>query len=82
MKTPDLSDVIAMSSMGRARFLDGKLYLAENTTSEALPYFHFADVIPGAKSDVGLITKGEPFQYKGTGGMSQLWAAFSWLTCL
>jgi hypothetical protein len=82
MKTPQLSGIIAMSSVARPRYPDGKTYPSENSTSEALPHFHFVDPIPAATTDVDLTILGESFAWKGMGGMSRLWGAFSWFTCL
>lgn len=82
IKTPAFGGNIVMKSVSRPRFPDGKLYPNENASTEALPYFHFADGIPGAHTDVDMIIQGEKFAFKGIGGMSQIWAAFSWFTCL
>lgn len=82
METSQYSGVIAMSSVARPRYPDGKTYPSENSTSEALPHFHFVDPIPAAIADVDMVIQGEPFVWKGMGGMTRLFGAFSWFTCL
>lgn len=82
MQTPQVSGVVALNSVSRPRYPDGKNYPSKNSTSEALPYFHFVEPIPVANADVDLTILGEKFAWHGLSGMERLWGAFSWFTCL
>nr|A0A7L8UVG6.1 RecName: Full=Diels-Alderase ffsF; AltName: Full=Cytochalasans biosynthesis cluster protein ffsF; Flags: Precursor [Aspergillus flavipes]QOG08948.1 FfsF [Aspergillus flavipes] len=83
MHTPQVTGVVYLDSESKPRYPDGKIYPSETSTSEALPYFHFVEPIPVAKSQVDLMILGESYVWSdGVGGMERLWGAFSWFTCL
>ncbi|KAH8168085.1 hypothetical protein CIB48_g160 [Xylaria polymorpha] len=82
MQTPQVSGIVSMSSAARPRYPDGNNYPSENSTSEALPYFHFVEPIPAAHAHVDFTVLGQKWAWNGLGGMERLWGAFSWFTCL
>lgn len=82
LDTPSAKGVVALQSLTRPRYPDGRIYPSENSTSEALPYFHFVEPIPVGEVDVRLQILGDPYVWSGIGGMERLWGAFSWFTCL
>ncbi|KAI1174423.1 hypothetical protein F4777DRAFT_579978 [Nemania sp. FL0916] len=82
MQTPQVQGVVFMDSVSSPRYPDGKTWPSENSTSEALPYFHFVEPIPVANAHVDLTILGDKFAWNGLGGMERLWGAFSWFTCL
>ena len=82
INTPLVKGNVVINSITRPRYPDGKIYPSENSTSEALPFFHFVEPIPAGKALVDLEIKGEKYAWDGIGGMERLWGAFSWFTCL
>jgi len=82
MQTAQVSGVVSMISAAWPRYPDGRTWPSENSTSEALPYFHVVEPIPAANAHVDLTILGEKFAWDGLGGMERLWGAFSWFTCL
>ncbi|KAH3920888.1 diels-alderase phmD [Parastagonospora nodorum] len=82
MHTPQVTGIVSMTSTSQPRYPDGRTYPSENSTSEALPYFHFVEPIPVARAHVDMTILGEKFAWDGLGGMERLWGAFSWFTCL
>jgi len=82
METKDFSGIVSFTSLARPRYPDGKTYPSENSTSEAGPHFHFVDPIPAAHIEVDMTIQGETFKWTGIGGMTRLFGAFSWFTCL
>lgn len=82
MQTPQVSGIASLTSVARPRYPDGSNYPSENSTSEALPYFHFVEPIPAANAHVDFTILGDRFAWNGLGGMERLWGAFSWFTCL
>jgi hypothetical protein len=82
MQTPQVTGVVSMTSTSKPRYPDGRTFPSDNSTSEALPYFHFVEPIPVAKAHVDMTILGDKFAWDGLGGMERLWGAFSWFTCL
>ncbi|KAI9708164.1 MAG: hypothetical protein M1820_004118 [Bogoriella megaspora] len=82
MDTPAAKGVVALNSLSRPRYPDGKVYPSENSTTEALPYFYFAEPIPVGDVDIDMVIHGERYAWTGMSGMERLWGAFSWFTCL
>lgn len=82
MDTPLTTGTVTIRSATKPRYPDGNLYPSENSTSEAMPYFHFVKPIPAGTADVDLMFQGEKYAWSGLGGMGRLWGAFSWFTCM
>lgn len=82
MDTPLTTGTVTIRSATKPRYPDGNLYSSENSTSEAMPYFHFVEPIPAGTADVDLMSQGEKYAWSGLGGMGRLWGAFSWFTCM
>lgn len=73
---------VRIQSHARPLTADGHVWLSANATTVGVPFFHWAEPIPGGDVDVDVIIKDQPLQFQGMGGHERFWSAFSWFTCL
>ncbi|KAL5355554.1 hypothetical protein BJX96DRAFT_170779 [Aspergillus floccosus] len=73
---------VVMKSRARPLTADGHVWPAANASTEAVPFYHWAEPIPAGDVDVNVAIKGEPLLFHGMGGHERFWSAFSWFTCL
>ncbi|KAF9886979.1 hypothetical protein FE257_010720 [Aspergillus nanangensis] len=82
LDSPTVKGTVGMKSRARPLTADGKVWPAQNASTEAVPFYHWSEPIPAGDVEVDVVIRDTPLVWRGMGGHERFWSAFSWFTCL